>query len=178
MTPANPYWIALLIGPAFLISTALSLPTFSAFERSMPVTVSQLLWARILASLGPVWIALLLGILLMLSAQEPLSKAREPVECAAYFTACVCTATLARPCLPSHDRADLGAASVGLGRPGVAVPDTRGCGDLNRGHSRFRLPAAASYPGYERHTLCQRPLGRIIRRTGRQIGRASCRERV
>ena len=32
----------------------------------------------------------------MLSAQEPLSKAREPVECAAYFTACVCTATLAR----------------------------------------------------------------------------------
>jgi hypothetical protein len=96
MMPANPYWVALLIGPAFLIGTALALPTFSAFERAMPVTVSQLLWSRILASLGPVWISLLLGVSIMLYAQEPLSKAREPVECAACFTACVCLATLAR----------------------------------------------------------------------------------
>jgi len=96
LAPYAGFWVTLLIGPAFLISTNLSVPTFSAFERSMPVTVPQLVWSRVLASLGPIWISLLLGVLLMLLTGQQLSVARQPVECAAFFTAAVCLTTLAR----------------------------------------------------------------------------------
>jgi len=96
-----PFWIGLLILPVFLISTALAVPAFSAFELAMPVTRPQLLWSRILASLGLVWLSMLTGVATMLLlnmrlGEQPLTDARQPVEFAVFFTASACLATSAR----------------------------------------------------------------------------------
>jgi hypothetical protein len=91
-----PYWIGLLILPIFFISTALTVPTFSEFELALPVTRTQLLWSRIVASLGMLWLAVLTGIATMLLVKQPFPDLREPVAFAAFFTACACLATSAR----------------------------------------------------------------------------------
>src|SRR5580704_14308289 len=74
--PEYPFWIGLLIAPVFLISVALSLPDFSSFELALPVTQSQLLWSRILASLTMVWLPLLTGVPAMLVMGKPLAGLR------------------------------------------------------------------------------------------------------
>jgi hypothetical protein len=92
-----PFWTGLFILPVFLIGTALAVPAFSAFELAMPVTRTELLWSRILASLGLVWLSVLTGVATMLLLlEEPLADARQPVEFAVFFTASACLATSAR----------------------------------------------------------------------------------
>ena len=94
--PESPSWIALLVAPVFPISVALSLPDFSSFELALPVTQSQLLWSRILASLTIVSLPLLAGVPATLLRGKPLAGLRQPAEFAFFFTACVCLATAAR----------------------------------------------------------------------------------
>jgi hypothetical protein len=85
-----------LIFPAFLASATLAAPALSHFEQALPMTRAQLLWARVIATLDLVWLPLLIGWCLMQPAAQPFSEIREPFECAAFFTLCICLATLAR----------------------------------------------------------------------------------
>ncbi|MEI9970993.1 MAG: ATP-binding cassette domain-containing protein [Ignavibacteriota bacterium] len=86
----------LLVAPAFLIGAALTVPTFSPFERALPLTISQLLWSRILASLALIWLPLLMGAGAMLAAEQSLAPLAKPIQSSANFTACACLATSAR----------------------------------------------------------------------------------
>jgi hypothetical protein len=98
--PDGALWTALLIAPVFLIAATLTVPAFSAFELSLPVTRSQLYWARILMCLTLVWLPLLIGLPAMrlrdLHLLQSVTDARPPLEFASFFTASACLATAAR----------------------------------------------------------------------------------
>jgi hypothetical protein len=95
--PKSALWTALLIAPVFLIASAVTVPAFSPFELSLPIARSQLLWARILMCLALLWLTVLPGAAILyplphVSRPSP----RQPLEFAAFFTACACLATFAR----------------------------------------------------------------------------------
>jgi len=94
--PRGSYWVALLVAPVFLISAALVLPIFSAFEQALPVSQTQLLWARVLTCLTLVWLPMLAGIPAARWLWQPLPDPQQPLAFATLFTACACLATWAR----------------------------------------------------------------------------------
>ena len=90
---SDKLWACCFIAPAFFLSVALTVPSFSAFELSLPVTVTHLLWSRIVVSLAILWTPLLAGSALRLYEAEDV---RQTIECALLFTASACLLTLAR----------------------------------------------------------------------------------
>ena len=93
LPPSNMLWSGCFIAPAFFLSVALTLPTFSAFELSLPITREQLLWSRVIGSLAILWAPLLAGTALWMYAEVAV---RQPIECALQFTASACLFTFAR----------------------------------------------------------------------------------
>jgi hypothetical protein len=96
LASAPSAWVLIFIFPAFFASATLTVPPYSEFELSLPVTRSPLLWARMLTTTDLVWLPLLFGWYILQLFAQPFSQLRSAFECAVFFTGCICLATLAR----------------------------------------------------------------------------------